>query len=171
MNVRIQKLWRVPVYCAAASWICFYTTVYLGRLFFVEKTAGADGVIQVSVDPVRSAIFHAVLFLIVLLAGGLWALRSMTKKEIAISAGLTSVMYLLIVLAQLYIPNFPLSLSATLACVQEWTGTVASFLLKLTDHFNFSVIASPFAPLLFIPFGKNQIQNANALSRQENSGV
>jgi hypothetical protein len=170
MKVRIQKLWRVPVFCVAASWICFYTTVYLGRHFFVVQTADADGVIQFSVDPVRSAIFHAVLFLIVLLVGGLWALRSMTKKEIAISAGITSAMYLLIVLAQIYIPDIPLSLSVTLALIQEWPGTVTSFLLKLTDHFNFSVIASSFAPLLFIPFGKNQIQNANALSGQENSG-
>jgi hypothetical protein len=168
MKVRIQKLWRVPVFCAAASWICFYITVYLGGLFFVVQTAGADGAIQFSVDPVRSVIFDVVLFLIVLLVGGLWVLRSMTKKEIAISAGLTSVMYLLIVLAQIYIPDIPLSFSVALARIQNWTGTVTQFLLKLTDHFNFSVIASSFAPLLFIPFGKNQIQNANALSGQEN---
>ena len=70
MKVRIQTLWKVPVYCAVASWISFYLTVYLGGFFFTVKTVGADGITQVSADPIRSAIFHAALFLIVLLVGG-----------------------------------------------------------------------------------------------------
>lgn len=154
MKVRIQTLWKVPVYCAVASWISFYLTVYLGGFFFTVKTVGADGVTQVSADPIRSAIFNATLFLIVLLVGGLWAFRSMSKAEIAASSAITSGIYLLIVLAQLYIPSFPLSLSVTLAYIQNWTGTVSSFLLKLTDNLTASVILSSFAPLLFIPFGR-----------------
>ena len=152
MKVRIQTLWKVPVYCAVASWISFYLTVYLGGFFFTVKTVGADGITQVSADPIRSAIFNAVLFLIVLLVGGLWAFRSMSKAEIAASSAITSGIYLLIALAQLYIPSFPLSLSVTLAYIQNWTGKVSSFLLKLTDNLTASVILSSFAPLLFIPF-------------------
>ena len=154
MKVRIQTLWKVPVYCAAASWISFYLTVYLGGFFFTVKTVGADGITQVSADPIRSAIFNAVLFLIVLLVGGLWAFRSMSKAEIAASSAITSGIYLLIALAQLYILNFPLSLSVTLAYIQNWTSTVSSFLLKLTDNLTASVILSSFAPLVFIPFGR-----------------
>lgn len=153
-GTRIEALWKVPVYCAVSSWISFYLTVYLGGFFFTVKTAGADGVTQVSADPVRSAIFQAVLFLLVLLVGGLWAFRSMSKTEIAASAGIASATYLLIVLAQLSIPNFPLSLSITLAYIQNWTGILSSFLLKLTDNLTLSVILSSFAPLLFIPFGR-----------------
>ena len=154
MKVRIQTLWKVPVYCAVASWISFYLTVYLGGFFFTVKTVGADGITQVSADPIRSVIFHAALFLIVLLVGGLWAFRSMSKAEIAVSSAIASGIYLLIVLSQLYIPSFPLSLSVSLAYIQNWTGTVSSFLLKLTDNLTASVILSSFAPLLFIPFGR-----------------
>ncbi len=156
MKVRIQTLWKVPVYCAAASWISFYLTVYLGGPFFIVRTVGADGVTQVSVDPVRSAIFEAALFLIVLLVGGLWVFRSMSKAEIGVSAGIAAGIYLLIVLAQLYISDFPLSLSMTLAYIQDWTGTLASFLMKLTDNLTISVILSSFAPLLFLPFGRKR---------------
>ena len=154
MKLRVQTLWKVPVYCAGSSWISFYLTVCIGGFFFTVKSVGADGVAQVSADPVRSAIFNGLLFLLVLLVGGLWAFRSMTKAEVAVSAGIASGIYLLIVLAQLYVPNFPLSLSITLAYIQNWTGTVSSFLLKLTNNLTLSVILSSFAPLLFIPFGK-----------------
>lgn len=154
MKLRVQTLWKVPVYCAGSSWISFYLTVCIGGFFFTVKSVGADGVAQVSADPVRSAIFNGLLFLLVLLVGGLWAFRSMTKAEVAVSAGIASGIYLLIVLAQLYVPNFPLSLSITLAYIQNWTGTVSSFLLKLTNNHTLSVILSAFAPLLFIPFGK-----------------
>lgn len=154
MKVRIQTLWKVPVYCAAASWVSFYLTVYLGRYFFIVKTVGADGMTQVSIDPFRSAIFYAACFLIVLLVGGLWVFRSMSKAEIRISAGITAGIYLIIVLAQLYIPNFPPSLSMPLAYIQNWTGMLSSFLMELTDNVTISVILSSFAPLLFIPFGR-----------------
>ena len=154
MKVRIQTLWKVPVYCAAASWISFYLTVYLGRYFFIVKTVGADGMTQVSIDPFRSAIFYAACFLIVLLVGGLWVFRSMSKAEIRISAGIAAGIYLIMVLAQLYIPNFPPSLSMPLAYIQNWTGTLSSFLMELTDNVTISAILSSFAPLLFIPFGR-----------------
>ena len=154
MKVRIQTLWKVPVYCAVASWISFYLTVYLGGFFFTVKTVGADGVIQVSADPIRSIVFNAALFLIVLLVGGLWAFRSMSKAEIAVSSTIASTIYLLIVLAQLFISSFPLSLSVTLAYIRNWISIVSSLILKLTDNLTASVILSSFAPLLFIPFGR-----------------
>ena len=154
MKVRVRTLWKVPVYCAVSSWISFYITVYLGGLFFIVKTVGADEVTQISADPVRLMIFDGALFLIVLLVGGLWVLRSMTKKEIAVSAGITSAIYLLIVLAQLYIPSFPLSLSINVGYIQNWTGTINSWLFHITDNLTFSAILSCFTPMLFVFFGK-----------------
>ena len=154
MKVRVRTLWKVPVYCMIASWVSFYLTVYLGGFFYTVQTVGADGIIEVSADPVRSAIFNTVLFLMVLLVGGLWAFRSMTKKEIALSAGIAAGIYLLIVLAQIYVQNFPLSWSVKLAYIQTWTSVPSSYLLKLTDNLTLSSIVSAFAPLLFIPFGR-----------------
>lgn len=158
MHIRLHTLWRVPVFCLISSYVSFYVTVYLGSAFFVVRTMGADGVTNVSADPVRSAIFDAVLFLIVLALGGLWAFRSMTRAEIALSAGIISAVYLIVVVLQLTVPSFPLSLSMQLAKFFNWTGTVSSWLLRLTDHFAFSTIAACFAPLLFIPFGRKTVK-------------
>lgn len=158
MKLRFNTLWRVPVFCIVFSWISYYLTVYIGGFFFTVNTVGADGITQLSADPLRSAIFSGLLFLIVLLLGGLWAFRSMTKAEIGVSAAIASALYLAIVLAQLNISSFPLSLSIKLASFQNWTGTLSSFLLKLTNNFQLSVLLSNLAPFLFVPFGKKSVE-------------
>ena len=67
MKLRFNTLWRVPVFCIVFSWISYYLTFYIGGFFFTAKTVGAGGITQVSADPLRSAIFNGLLFLIVLL--------------------------------------------------------------------------------------------------------
>ena len=104
MTVRAKTLWRVPVFCTIASWLTYYITIYLGGFFFTVRTQGVDGTVEVSADPVRTAVFTGVLFLAILLAGGLWAFRSMTKAEIACSAAILSAIYLVIILLQLFLP-------------------------------------------------------------------
>ena len=158
MKLCLNTLWRVPVFCIVFSWISYYLTIYIGGFFFTVKTIGADGITELSADPVRSAIFSGLLFVIVLLLGGLWAFRSMTKAEIGVSAAIASAVYFVVVLAQLYIPSFPLSLSLKLAMIQNWTGTLSSLLITLTNNFQLSVLLSNFAPFLFVPFGKNSIE-------------
>lgn len=156
MYIRLHTLWRVPVYCLISSYVSFYVTAYLGGAFFVVQTVGADGVTNVSGDPVRVAIFDAALFLIVLALGGLWAFRSMTRAEIAASAGIISVVYLAVVVLALAVPTFPIPFVVQMAML--FNGAVSSWLLRLTDHLAFSTIAACFAPLLFIPFGRKAVQ-------------
>lgn len=158
MKLRLNTLWRVPAFCIVFSWISHFLTAYLGGFFYTVKTVGTDGITQLSADPLRSAIFSGLLFLIVLLLGGLWAFRSMTKAEIAVSAAIISTVYLAVTLAQLYSSNFPLALSLKLASFQNWTGTLSSFLRKVTNHFQLSVLLSNMAPFLFVPFGKKSIE-------------
>ena len=86
MKLRFNTLWRVPVFCIVFSWTSYYLTVYIGGFFFTVQTVGANGITEVSADPLRSAIFNGFLFLSVLLLGGLWAFRSMTRTEIALAA-------------------------------------------------------------------------------------
>ena len=152
MKLQATNLWKVPVYCAVASWISFYATVYLGRFFFVVQEMGNDGVIQVSADPIRSAIFNGVLFLIVLFVGGLWAFRNMTKNEIALSAAIMTAVYLLLDLVQIMAPNY--STSFFFAYIQNWTAIPASFLFSLTDNLIISSIISSFSPSLLISSGR-----------------
>lgn len=154
MKLRPGTLWRVPVFCIIASWLSYYITIYGGFLYMV-RTTGADGAVEVSVDPLRSTIFQGVLFLAILLLGGLWAFRSMTKLEIAASAALISAVYLVVILLQLYLPGFPLALSVWLAPFQNWKGILSSLLLRFMN-FHLALAASAFAPFLFVPFGRRQ---------------
>ena len=154
MKLRPGTLWRVPVFCIIASWLSYYITIY-GGFLYVVRTTGADGAVEVSVDPLRSTIFQGVLFLAILLLGGLWAFRSMTKLEIAASAALISAVYLVVILLQLYLPGFPLALSVWLAPFQNWKGILSSLLLRFMN-FHLALAASAFAPFLFVPFGRRQ---------------
>lgn len=148
MKLQVKNLWKVPAYCAIASWISFYITAYLGQFFFVVKETGTDGVIYGSVDPVRSAIFNGALFLLVLLVGGLWGFRNMSKQEIIASSAIASAIYLLIVLCQLMMKGFPFSF----IYIQNWISVPNSFIFSLTDNLAISAIISSFSPLLFILF-------------------
>lgn len=156
MHIRLHTLWRVPIFCLISSYVSFYVTAYLGGAFFVVRTVGADGVTNVSADPVRAAIFDAVLFLIVLALGGLWAFRSMTRAEIAVSAGIISAVYLAVTVLALTVPTFPIPFVVQMGML--FNGAVSSWLLRLTDHLAFSTIAACFVPLLFIPFGRKTVQ-------------
>ena len=156
MYIRLHTLWRVPVFCLISSYVSFYVTAYLGGAFFVVRTVGADGVTNVSADPVRSAIFDAALFLIVLALGGLWAFRTMTRAEIAASAGIISMVYLAVTVLALEVPTFPIPFVVQMGML--FNGAVSSWLLRLTDHLAFSTIAACFAPLLFIPFGRKTVK-------------
>ncbi|MBP3684729.1 MAG: hypothetical protein J6J12_07185 [Oscillospiraceae bacterium] len=153
MKIRKAALWRLPVYFMAASWVSFYLTVYIGGFFFTVKTVGADGVTELSADPVRSALFHGAMLLLAVFVARVWALRGMTRKEIAVSAAITAGFYLIVVLAQLVVVGFPLSLSMELAKFQNLTGIVSSWLLQLTGQFELSVLAACFTPFLFVITG------------------
>lgn len=154
MKVRLSVLWKVPVLCVINGLISFYLTAYLGGFFFAVSRVGEDGVTQLSADPLRSTIFHLVLFLLLLFLGGRYVLHSMTRAEIAVSAGIATVLFGAVVVAQICVPDFPISVSVQLAMLQEWVSAPSSLFLAVTDHFNFSVLVSCFSPFLFVPFGK-----------------
>ena len=117
--MRVRTLWRVPVFCLLASAVSYWLTIFPGYLFYVNRVANADGSIEVSVDPPRGTLFKIALFLLVLLLGGLWAFRSMSRREIACSAALLILPMLAIVLAQLFLPGFPLKVSGLLVSVLQ----------------------------------------------------
>lgn len=157
MKIRVKTLWRLPVFCLASGWLAFYITIYMGW-FYVVKTTGPDGVIDASIDPLRSTLLDAALFVLVLLIGGLWLFRSMTRAEIAVSAAITAALYLAVIVPELIVPNcfFNLSpsLSLTLMELQEWRTIISSFLRELTGQSELSAVVSCFVPFLFVPFGK-----------------
>ena len=155
----MKNLWRVPVLCLAGSWVGFYLSVYMQRFFFLVKTVGENGIPEISVDPVRSSIFSWVLFFLILVAGGLFLLRGMTKKEIALSAAIISGVYLILTVVQI---NFQLYFgningNALLSIFQTWPNTLTKILCQITGNatilFTFLCCFSPF---LFVFFGKSK---------------
>lgn len=157
MKVRKQTLWRVPAYCLIASWLSFYVTVYLGDAFFMVRTIGEVGLLATNVNIVRYVLFNSALFLIVLLLGGLWAFRSMTRVEIAVSAGIMTVVYLIVLGIQLSLPQFPTSATFIIAIFQTWPGILSHLLALVTGPHVLLAVTCFLAPLLFIPFGRKQV--------------
>lgn len=151
MKIRIHTLWRVPVFCALAGIVCYYLTIYLGGLIFAVKTVEADGSISVSADPLRTLLFKAVLFVAVLLAGGLWAVRFMTGKEIALSAGIaTALGFVLALLSQV-----TLAAAVILVPLLEWSSELGAIFIRLTSwNPPWLQWVCLFAPFLFVSFGK-----------------
>lgn len=152
MPIRPRTLWRVPVFCTAASFVCTLLTIFVSPLFCLTSSVGADGTSQLVADPLRTLIFHSVLFLAVLLLGGRWAFRSMTRAEIAVSAAILSALYLALSLAQLSIPEFPLTMG--ILSFQQWITTVSSLLLKVQDSSAVAMLLADLTPFLFVPFGR-----------------
>lgn len=161
MKIRPNTLWRVPVFCLVASWLNFHLTIRMGW-FYIVKTTGPDGATNVSSDPVRSILFDAALFLLVLFIGGLWFSLSMTRAEIAASASIIVAFYLIVTVLELILyPNFPVALGLILAKSFEWTGKISSNLYQVTHQLEISTIISCFAPFLFVLFGRKSVRQGN----------
>lgn len=155
----MKNLWRVPVLCLVGSWVAFYLTVYLGRFFFVVKTMGEDGIPVISADPVRSSIFSLVLFLLILVVGGIWFLRGMTKKEIALSAAIISGIYLILTVVQISVPMYfgNINGNALLSIFQTWPNILTKLLCQITGKVTiFFTFLCCFSPFLFVFFGKSK---------------
>lgn len=154
MKLRKETLWRIPLYYPLASYISFYLLVWLYS-FCVVKTVGADGVTNVRMHPVATTLIGLSVLLGVLLLGGFWLCRTMTRREVAISAGILSAVYVLWVLSEIRFPGWDASSSAT--AVMCLNAKVGSLLSRLTHQFELSALISCFTPMLFVPFGRTSI--------------
>ncbi len=146
-----RNWWKVPLYCLIASWICFQLEVRLLLRFAIVTLP--DG--SISSDSTRSLIVFALVFMAVLLIGGLAFFRKISRRELLVSAlvmvVLNAVVTLIAYKAQgmfaLYWSEFT-----------EWSIFIPQLLYKLgmePDNLLAGVL-SWLAPLLFVPFGKKE---------------
>ena len=170
MKLRPGTLWRVPVYCTVASLIVWYLTIYLGAHFFVVTAPGADGIPQISLDPLRSDLFDGAMFLIVFLLGGLWAFRSMTRAEIAVSAAILSAIYFVVVLGELYLSSFPPSFSIRFAMFTTWKSFVSSIIFRLIDQPALAALIPQLSPFLFVLFGRRSAETPRKTAAKPEAG-
>ena len=152
MKLRVNTLWRVPVFCVLAGIVCYYLTVYL-NVFYAVKPVGEDGSISVSTDPVRAAIFQGVLFAVGLVVGGLFLFRAMSKTEIAVSAAIAVALEAALSGLLYAASQFSPTAVVWLLPLTQWTGALGSVLTRITQVPAVSWIGM-LAPFLFVPFGR-----------------
>lgn len=137
MKIRIGQLWKVPVFCLTAGFICFYANVFLVSRFAVvqlpDGSYGANGTLTV--------LFSAMFFILTMIAGQ-YILREMCVAERALSAAIQ--ICLLLLLSSL--PNTLLSSYAT-----EWSRLVDRIILTFTDNVRAAAWINCFSPCLLIP--------------------
>ena len=125
MKVRLGQLWKVPVFCIAAGYISFYVYVFLVSRFGVKVLP--DG--SYTTNQFVTTVFSILLFAASLF-GGNRLFRSMTRKEIFLSATILVVFHLIVQTLQLltdsYGFNFSIGLYMTYA--NEWCRILSSLL-------------------------------------------
>ena len=156
MKMRRRTLWRVPVYCVIASILSYYMTIALSFLYIdTDVSVDAEGAIETMINPVRSATMDGTIFLAVVLVVGFWFFRSMTRKEIAISAAIMSAIYLVFAIWEIWLPT-PFPLWLVIIQIQDWISHLSSVLIWLTESLLLPcTFLSCFAPFLFVLFGKD----------------
>ena len=141
--------WKVPLYCIIASWICFQLELHLlGRWALITLPDGS-----ISSNNTRWLIMSACLFVLVVVIGGLFIFRKMSRKEVLVSSlvlvGLNIVLGLL---------GFAFtSISIYWAYLAEWQSVASQLLLFVTDNrWIHNIIIWIVPPLVFVPFGKKE---------------
>ncbi len=146
-----RNWWKVPLYCLIASWICFQLEVRLLLRFAIVTLP--DG--SISSDSTRSLIVFALVFMAVLLIGGLAFFRKISRRELLVSALVMVVLNAVVTLIAYKVQGmFALYWSE----FTEWSIFIPQLLYKLgmePDNLLAGVL-SWLAPLLFVPFGKKE---------------
>lgn len=145
--------WSVPLYCMAASWICYRLEIFLlARWATVTLPDGA-----IAIDNTRSMILSAGMFLAVVGIGGLLFFRRMTRREIFCSATILAVMNVVLGIVTYQTQHtFP---TVVLLWVElsEWDNVFSRILFQLGVHEWLSAFLTWIVPpYSFLLFGKKE---------------
>lgn len=151
MKPRISQLWKVPVFCAAAGYLGLYLLVYAYSALAV--TVHPDG--TATINDLVANLLMAALFLITL-AIGYFLFRKLTKVEILLSAGITSLVLLILQCIQLFFTGstLDLKLGMLLVYLTEWSRIISQLCYLITKNAWVGAFVVCLAPFVFVPFGK-----------------
>lgn len=148
--------WKVPLYCMAASWICFQLEIlWLGQWAIVTLPDGS-----ITSDTTRWMILSAGLFLAVVLIGGLLFFRKMSRKEILFSASVLAFLNVVLgLLANLIQHSLPY-LTVFWAELTEWSRIFSQILSQLgANPWVSAFLVWLLPPYIFLLFGKKETNN------------
>lgn len=147
--------WKVPLYCIAASWICFQLEIrFLGRWAIITLPDGT-----ITSDDTRWMMMSAIIFLAVVWIGGSLFFRNMTRKEIFCSAsvlvGLNLVLGIFTYVTQYTFTFFTVLWSE----FTEWDSVFSQILFQLNvNEWVSAVITWVLPPYIFLLFGKKEVR-------------
>lgn len=155
MKIRAGALWRMLLYYPIASAVSGYIILWTSP-FYMEKIVDAQGVISATRDPLRAFLVEAGLFLAVFLIGGLVVFRSMTRREIAVSAGILSGIYIAVGLLEKIPGVFSFFLLSDLWLCGSLNSMVTSVIRMVLHQSTIAALLGVFTPMLFTVFGKKE---------------
>ncbi len=145
-----KSWWKVPLYCIAASWICFQLEIrFLGRWAIVTLPDGS-----ISSDNTRWMIMSAALFVVVVCVGGFLFFRKMTRKEIFFSATVLVALNIVLGLFTYLTQSFAILWSE----LSEWDSIFSQILFQLgVNEWVSALIIWILPPYVFLLFGKKEV--------------
>lgn len=149
--------WKVPLYCLLASWLGLLAESILAGAFALETLPNG----AYTINPTRWTILSCILFLAVLLLGGIRYFRKMNRKEIFLSASVMVGVNLVVGILITYV--LPIGMWSFLwsACT-EWTAAISEIFGEASARPEFSLqrlisdVLRWLAPYLFVLFGKSE---------------
>ena len=150
-----KSWWKVPLYCMAASWICFQLEIrYLGRWAIITLPDGA-----ITSDNTRWLIMSAVLFLVVCV-GGFLLFRKMTRKEILYSASVLVALNIVLGILTYVTQHTFTALPILWSELTEWDSVFSQILYRLgLNEWLSAVITWVLPPYVFLLFAKKEVHN------------
>ncbi len=155
MKIRKSTLYRVPLFCILSGIIAYHAAIFFMTHFAVVKLP--DG--TVSIDDTRVFIIYSALFAATLFIGGRIFFRSMTRKEIFLSASIIVALGLFIDFIQwaFHLTSGPGAVFFMYTSqIFEWSSIVPQLLYKLTHNPWLGSILGSLTPYLFLLFGKKE---------------
>ena len=157
MPIRTRTLWRVPLYCTAAGFLCYHASAFLtGRFAVVVQPDSAYGV-----DPVRSLVISAILMAFTVVIGAKAVFSGMTRRELFCSASLWVGIGLILSALQLSLGS-TLPAFLRLGFLQEWSRPLSQLVDLLTGTFWPGFVLQLLAPYLFVLFGQREHPRKNS---------
>ena len=144
-----KSWWKVPLYCLCASWLCFQLEVrFLGRFALVTLPDGT-----ITSDSTRWMMMSGILFVAVILVGGLCFFRKMTRKELFYSASVMAAVNVIMGLIAYWTQGM---FALYWAEFSEWSSFVSQLLYSVGLNQWVSAAILWVLPYLFVLFGKKK---------------
>lgn len=149
-----KSWWKIPLYCIAASWICFQLKVrFLGRWAIVTLPDGS-----IASDNARWMIMSAILFLAVVCFGGFLFFRKMTRKEIFFSASILAALNIVLGLFTYLTQRTFTSFTILWSELSEWDSVFSQILFQLgLNGWLSAAMICILPPYIFLLFGKKEV--------------